>query len=200
MLLVSIISSLTLLPVSHTVTQLLEEIQLIPHVQLEKDISYEVYVYALDTVTLTSEILPKLNTSIATCIARNAYFEARGEGITGMHAVTNVVLNRSTEKAVDPCEVIYKPSQFSWTIDSKTASIDDPKTYAEAEAIAQKAIKGQLKDITGGATFYYNPKLVAPYWAKSMQHTTTVGQHRYVKPKSKQHDQTKPLHDRHSTK
>src|SRR6185503_5352794 len=62
-----------------------------------------------------------------TCLARNVYFEARGEPIKGQRAVAEVTLNRvaSGQYADSICEVVYQKGwdatrqryvgAFSWT-------------------------------------------------------------------------------------
>ena len=46
-------------------------------------------------------------------------------------------------------------------------------------------IKGKLKDITGGSTFYFNPKKANPSWAKSMQFKVRIKNHDFYAVKSK---------------
>ena len=54
------------------------------------------------------------------CLARNIYYEARGEPLAGQYAVAEVTMNRKASpfypKTV--CEVVYQREAFSWT-DSK---------------------------------------------------------------------------------
>lgn len=119
--------------------------------------------------------------------------EARGEGDVGMQAVLNVIMNRAKNNFNGAVGVALKPKQFSvWN------GINDPyqyannlaakaranklkdadlKSYRQAIILVDKAMKGQLPDITGGATFYFNPKLANPSWAKKLKFLKRIGNH-----------------------
>ena len=136
--------------------------------------------------------------------------EARGEGEVGMQAVLNVIMNRSHGNFNNARSVVLKPKQFSlWnkvadpeqyskhlaqtqrTINKHSA---DHLMYVKAVELVDKAMKGQLPDITGGATFlpditggatfYFNSKLATPSWANKMIKTKTIGNHEFYKLKS----------------
>ena len=49
------------------------------------------------------------------CLARNIFFEARGEEFWGRLAVAAVTLNRSNKYDVSICKVVHEKHQFSWT-------------------------------------------------------------------------------------
>jgi spore germination cell wall hydrolase CwlJ-like protein len=55
------------------------------------------------------------------CLVDNIIYEASNQGTKGMRLVTEVTLNRIANKpnAVSMCEVVYEPSQFSWTSTKK---------------------------------------------------------------------------------
>jgi len=118
-----------------------------------------------------------------TCIAENAYHEARGEKELGMIAVTNVVLNRAKDSRFpnNPCAVVYQPNQFSWV--GKMSEINDEQSYKVAESIAKKALNGKLKDITANAD-HYHATYVKPDWSKKMAHTKTIGKHKFYNAKA----------------
>ena len=122
--------------------------------------------------------------------AATLWKEARGEGVNGMHAVLNVIMNRAGSfDKIDT--IILKRKQFScWnSIDNpKQKSIEmgklaaagkltDSKQFMEACELVQLAIDGKLTDITGGAKNYFNPKLANPSWAKKLTKTRTIGNH-----------------------
>ncbi len=116
-------------------------------------------------------------------LARTIYGEARGEGLRGMQAVANVVMNRvkaASWYGASVKDVCLKPYQFScWNEnDPNRAKIlaATPVQLAQARNIAEQAIAGTLPDITGGAT-HYHAKSVNPYWAASMTKTATIGSH-----------------------
>lgn len=121
--------------------------------------------------------------------------EARGEGELGMQAVLNVIMNRAGgdfDKARDIC---LKPKQFSiWNDvqnpENKTLELinlytskkmRDSKQFQQATDLVSKAMNNALPDITGGATFYFNPKKVIPSWAKSMVKIKSIGNHDFYK-------------------
>lgn len=117
--------------------------------------------------------------------------EAKGEGKIGMQAVLNVIMNRAKGDISKAREIVLKPKQFSiWNNVSdpegysirlaKRAANED--SYHTAVQLVDAAMKGKLPDITGGATFYYNPKKANPSWANSMQVTKVIGNHRFMKP------------------
>src|SRR5438128_3895475 len=51
------------------------------------------------------------------CLARNVYYEARGESLAGQYAVAEVTLNRKASLGYPKtvCEVVYQKGAFSWT-------------------------------------------------------------------------------------
>lgn len=116
-------------------------------------------------------------------LARTIYGEARGEGIKGMQAVANVVMNRvkaASWYGASVKDVCLKPKQFScWNEGDPNRAVILAATDAQlatARSIAEQAIAGTLPDITGGAT-HYHAKSVNPYWATSMTKTATIGNH-----------------------
>ena len=116
-------------------------------------------------------------------MARTIYGEARGEGVRGMQAVANVIMNRVRAGGwygASVKDVVLKPYQFScWNENDPNRKIilnATAEQLATARSIADKAIAGELPDITGGATNYH-AKSVNPYWAASMTKTATIGNH-----------------------
>ena len=99
----------------------------------------------------------RVSPSQAGCIAENAYYEARGEGATGMVAVGWVALNRARSAGTDVCSVIYERSgdrcQFSWVCNRHSAPGGEDWERALAVADALLA-PGGLPDPTGGAAFF----------------------------------------------
>ena len=110
------------------------------------------------------------------CLTLNIYHEARGETEKGQQAVALVTLNRANFYNQSVCEVVYKPSQFSWTI--YKPSVRDPKSYKLAKQIALDVLNGKVSDFTRGATFYHKTS-IKPVWSKEFRHTITVGRHAF---------------------
>lgn len=135
-----------------------------------------------------------------TCLAKNMYFEARSEGIAGLVATTQVVLNRVTSEqypntvcgVIEQAKIsqwwlkekgIKKPiknkCQFSWFCDGYSDEPKDEKTYNELYILAEEFVAGKYKrmiDITDGA-LWYHADYVHPRWANHKEVTTKVGRH-----------------------
>ena len=123
-------------------------------------------------------------------MARTLYGEARGEGLNGIEAVANVIINRvKYAHTTGPFwwgktikEVCLKPYQFScWNPnDSNLAKItgdlsSDP-VFEVCKRIAVRAIKGLLPDRTKGATHYHTLS-VNPGWATALVPNVQIGNH-----------------------
>lgn len=142
--------------------------------------------------------LPKgglpVNASDLDIMARTLWGEARGEGTRGMQAVANVIMNRyrlaqqysgyAKMWGRTVAEICQKKYQFSVWLSKdpnlplmRSVTTADPD-FREALAIAEKALKYQLPDITGGAA-YYHTKAILPDWAEGIQPIRTVGSHKF---------------------
>lgn len=85
-------------------------------------------------------------------------------------------------------DVVYAPSQFSsvYTKEwekavNKDFTKEEAKVYKQFLQVAYMAVKGTLKDTTGGADHYANLKLSNPKFAKVYPKTAKIGQHTYFK-------------------
>lgn len=121
----------------------------------------------------------------AMCLAKNIYYEARGESFEDKIYVVNVTLNR-TESNNHPdtiCGTVFEPYQFSWTINYKGKSKKvDSDAWEESLKIAVWTIdnKDKLVDFTDGAVFYH-ANYVKPTWAKHKQKTVKTQAHIFYK-------------------
>lgn len=116
---------------------------------------------------------------------RTILSEARGQGPVEMKLVADVIANRAARRKLTPRQVVLQPKQFSvWNDPSSrnyksTMAIktSDPM-YLRAKQLLQARLRGQSKDWTGGATHFYNPKVVSPKWGgpnfKSIRGSTHV--------------------------
>ncbi|MGN1091616.1 MAG: cell wall hydrolase [Alphaproteobacteria bacterium] len=122
-------------------------------------------------------------------MARTMWGEARGEGIRGMQAVANVIMNRVNAgrwygRTVE--DVVLKPYQFScWNANDpnlpKLKSVNEKDTqFSNAKGLARLAYEDNLVDITGGAT-HYHAAGITPYWANAMNKTAVIGNHAFYK-------------------
>lgn len=113
------------------------------------------------------------------CLALNIYHESRGEPEKGQIAVGIVTMNRANWNVKEICPVVYAPKQFSWTSIIKPSEYHPPaenKSWKKAQKLAQKIIKGEMQDITNGAT-YFHAQSVTPYWSSSFERTIVIGNH-----------------------
>ena len=127
------------------------------------------------------------------CLAKNIYFEARGESLTGKIAVANVTMNRVKHHKYPStvCGVVTQAKwyvnwkgnrlpkrnqcQFSWFCDGKADIPVDMRAYKDSVRVAEVVYHG-YRDITDGSLFYHNTK-VEPYWVASMVRTKSIGAH-----------------------
>lgn len=131
-----------------------------------------------------------LLTTAALCLALNVYHEARGESLTGQHAVAQVTMNRADRDPSKICNVVFKPKQFSWAneltarkgadrarLAQKYVPKDD-KAWQLAKSIAHHTVSGHVKDFTNGARFYHTVA-VRPIWRKEFKLVAVIGQHKF---------------------
>ncbi|WP_262695183.1 cell wall hydrolase [Kordiimonas aquimaris] len=118
-------------------------------------------------------------------MARTAWGEARGEGLTGMRSVCHVIMNRAEQGGWwgnSVVTVALKPEQFSaWNEGdpnrNKMLAVDDSNPdFAAALSIAANVYEGKLPDNTGGAT-HYHTKTVNPFWAEPDKVVADIGNH-----------------------
>ncbi len=117
------------------------------------------------------------------CIAKNIYFESRGEGVKGMMAVAQVTKNRvNSGKFPDSyCKVVYQSNQFSWV--SKRPKVDKTdEAWQVAKNLARVIYYVDLpQDPTYGALYFHSGK-DKPYWTKKFKKTTKIKGHTFYKP------------------
>ena len=109
------------------------------------------------------------------CLARNVYYESRGESREGKLAVALVTLNRadSPKYPNSICQVVYQKNQFSWT--KKYAKINTNSIQwrqskdAAIEAFMNREILGTFK-----ATHFHSTK-VSPRW--KLRKVAKIGSH-----------------------
>ena len=123
------------------------------------------------------------------CLAEAIYFEARGEPVEGQFAVAEVILNRveSPKFPNSICKVVRQGTerkhacQFSYNCDGKLEYIASGAAYDQVKRVARVSMDRKTRPLTKGAT-YYHAAFVAPSWAGSFQHVTTIGVHKFYKP------------------
>ena len=135
------------------------------------------------------------------CLAKNIYFEARGESIFGQIAVAQVTLNRTKDHRFpdNVCGVIYQAKlstwwkethnrnvpvrnmcQFSWYCDGKSDNPKDLKSWKQALHVADTSLRGEYIDVTEGALWYHSKK-VNPEWSSHFTKTTVIDNHYFYR-------------------
>jgi spore germination cell wall hydrolase CwlJ-like protein len=126
-------------------------------------------------------------TATMMCLALNVYHEARSEPMSGQYAVAHVVLNRvqSSRFPDTVCGVVEQGyskgkhrCQFSWFCDGLSDIPYEQVAWARSLLIADDVMRGEVPDITKGAT-HYHANYVKPYWAKHLEYNVTYGSHRF---------------------
>lgn len=134
-------------------------------------------------------VSPKYKESL-NCLAKNIYFEARGEDYKEKIMVANVTINRVKDRKFPNtiCTVVYQKKQFSWTKYKNHIKIEkyisknrqELSAWNDSVEIAEMALNDSLKDYTEGATHYHNHN-VRPAWAKKMRLVASTTGHKWYK-------------------
>ncbi|MBW8882462.1 MAG: cell wall hydrolase [Asticcacaulis sp.] len=120
----------------------------------------------------------------ADCLTQAVYYEARGEGIDGMRAVAQVILNRVRHPAYPKsiCNVVYQGAymrtscQFSFVCDGSMGRPLEGWAWRRAKDVANAALGGYVMSTIGTATNFHTTG-VHPAWAGTMDRVTQVGNH-----------------------
>lgn len=118
------------------------------------------------------------------CLTEALYHEARGETITGLVAVAEVILNRVDSRYYPDtvCEVVgqgieYAPlCQFSYKCDGLSDAMARGDARTLMEKIAWVMLSGKPRILTGKAT-HYHTNAVNPGWAARLVRTARIGDH-----------------------
>jgi spore germination cell wall hydrolase CwlJ-like protein len=123
------------------------------------------------------------------CLATAIYFEARGESYRGQVAVAQVVLNRVKDHRYPDtiCSVVFQNQsrrnscQFSFACDGIPETINDSKSWAQAQDIANRFTAGELYLTEVADSTHYHATYVRPAWAPRMTKVTQIGLHVFYK-------------------
>jgi N-acetylmuramoyl-L-alanine amidase len=125
------------------------------------------------------------------CLARNVYFEARGEPLAGQYAVAEVTMNRKASRHYPRtiCEVVYQKNwdplrkryvgAFSWT---EFESLPEPagEEWQRAWRVAEAVYYGKSIPMLQGA-LHFHATYIKPDWAKSKRRVARIGRHVFYK-------------------
>lgn len=138
------------------------------------------------------------------CMAKNIYYEAKGEDIQGQFAVAHVTLNRTRDQRFPDtiCEVVKQSAvsratnrvvcAFSWWCErdkkevhilNKDGTINQQalEQFQVAVMVAVAAMSGTVNDNTKGATHFHNPHISQPAWRNEMRLTLRWGNHDFYR-------------------
>ncbi|MFQ6005867.1 MAG: cell wall hydrolase [Woeseia sp.] len=121
------------------------------------------------------------------CLARNVYFEARGEPFAGQRAVAEVTMNRVASRRFPDtvCQVVHEKrwdlrrnryvGAFSWT---ELGKMPRPKGIAWNRAVAAAELVYDAQDAyTVQGALFYHADIVEPSWARSQNRVAKIGRH-----------------------
>lgn len=126
-----------------------------------------------------------------TCLARNVYFEARGEPEIGQKAVVKVTLNRvaSSRFPNTICDVVYEKrwdkrrrryvGAFAWTELDHLPKLKSKK-WKQAWRVAEEVYENPQSVELKGALFYHATR-IKPRWAKEKERIKKIGNHIFYK-------------------
>lgn len=131
----------------------------------------------------------EINQEELECLAKNIYFESRGEDTRGQYAVGLVTQNRvKSDKFPDTiCGVVKQAKywnnvpvinkcHFSWYCDGKSDNPRNKSSWENSIVIARNLLLYTIEDFTLGST-HYHTKDVNPKWSKEMKIATIIGSH-----------------------
>ena len=111
------------------------------------------------------------------CLARNVYYEARGEPMVGQYAVAEVTMNRVASASFPNtvCTVVHARGAFSWTF---SESLKEPYGYEwwRAQSVARSVLGSHASPYVGDALFYH-ATWVSPQWARTRPQVALIGGH-----------------------
>ena len=111
------------------------------------------------------------------CLARNVYYEARGEAIAGQYAVAEVTMNRKASpyypKTV--CDVVYQKEAFSWT-GQRGLETPSGAEWQRARKVAEEVYYQKRAPTLQGVT-HFHATYVRPDWSKERQRVARIGRH-----------------------
>jgi spore germination cell wall hydrolase CwlJ-like protein len=164
--------------------------------------------YILQTADVSGLSIDKSQIDLdqAYCLAKNVYYEAKGESLKGQFAVANVTLNRVNNPRFPGsiCEVVKFSAfhrgtknlvcAFSWYCEKnkgdrpivfvkKDGTVDQRAVdqFHVASIVALKTMGGVIEDNTRGATHFHNPFTSFPAWRHDYKRTMRIGNHDFYR-------------------
>ena len=121
------------------------------------------------------------------CLAKNIYYEARNQDLSGMYAVAEVTLNRVDDKRWPNkvCDVVKQRKivgnqwicQFSWFCDGLSDKPKDKYYWNVSYTVAAVTLQQRGLSNVSSDTYWYHSDKVSPYWADAYTATAVIGNH-----------------------
>jgi N-acetylmuramoyl-L-alanine amidase len=112
------------------------------------------------------------------CLARNVYYEARGEPSAGQYAVAEVTMNRKASPRYPKtvCEVVYQKEAFSWT---ELRVLEPPAgdAWLRAVQVAEDVYYQRRPRTLQPNVVHFHATYVQPDWSKERQRVARIGKH-----------------------
>jgi N-acetylmuramoyl-L-alanine amidase len=121
------------------------------------------------------------------CLARNVYYEARGESIAGQYAVAEVTMNRKAARSYPKtvCEVVYQQNwdplrgrfvgAFSWT-EFDVLPAPAGEAWSRAQMVAEEVYYERRAPTLNGA-LHFHATYIKPEWSKERERVARIGRH-----------------------
>lgn len=133
------------------------------------------------------ELVQEVERKNLECLAKNVYYEARGEPRAGQYAVAEVTMNRKASKRYPAtvCAVVHEKrwdairkryvGAFSWT---EFYAVPEPvgEAWELAQRVAEDVYHGRAPTQLDGAT-YYHATYIRPSWARTQERVARIGRH-----------------------
>ena len=134
------------------------------------------------SLSLANTVKISVSISKTEIVAATLIAEAGGERDSrAMHAVAEVIYNRSISRKLSPMQVCLQRKQFScWNgkdVETEIEKAKKHKKWANALQIAQNL---GSTNYTKNAQFYHTTK-INPSWNKKMLATVTIENHKFYK-------------------
>lgn len=125
------------------------------------------------------------------CLAKNVYFEARGEPLAGQHAVAEVTMNRraSGHYPSTICGVVYQKNwdplrkryvgAFSWT-EFDVLPPPAGEAWLQAWEVSEAVYYGREPPVLDGA-MHFHATTIKPDWARGKKALARIGGHVFYK-------------------
>lgn len=157
-------------------------------------IGYKAVMYKLgpnkDVTIKMSAITAEVRNKQLDCLARNIYYEAKGEPFEGKVAVAQVTINRMESGLFpnDLCKVVYQKNvvydkvlcQFSWYCEGPSRL--PPKhtaAYKESEIVARQVLLEGFRLPSLTQALYFHATHINPKWNR--EKVATIGGHIFYK-------------------